>query len=233
MANCEICGKKIGLAGQAYIGIPGIDGYLNVCKTCEDQVNNLYHPTEENVEQTKQYLSPFMDRSDIRPEVRDHIASLCNDADENLETKRKMSEEMSKRADVREEIKQRQMEEWQEARFSKSENMRDFMMTTGIAFEGYRIVKYITILTGESVVGASVLSEVGASVSDVLGTDSMMFEEKFSSAASNSVEILKERALNVGANALLAVQISITTLSLRNTIVAMASGTAVRVEKIE
>ena len=54
----------------------------------------------------------------------------------------------------------------------------EFMMTTGYNFEGYKITKYIDIVSGSVVKGTGLLSETAASFSDLFGTDSGSFSAK-------------------------------------------------------
>lgn len=107
----------------------------------------------------------------------------------------------------------------------------EFMMTTGYNFEGYKITKYIDIVSGSVVKGTGLLSETAASFSDLFGTDSGSFSAKLENAKNTAVEILRDKCIYMGANAVIGVDFDYLTFS-NNMIGVVANGTAVNIEKI-
>ena len=106
------------------------------------------------------------------------------------------------------------------------------LITTGYSFEGYKIVKYLNIVNGEIVLGTGFLSELSASVNDMLGMSSGTIEGKLSKAKQVAQSQMIEKAIGRGANALIGVDFDVNVLG-NNMLVVSANGTAVVIEKIE
>lgn len=109
---------------------------------------------------------------------------------------------------------------------------KSFLLTTGFNFEGYNIVKYLDLVSGEAVLGTGFISEFSASVSDLFGTASNTFADKMSEAKSIAKKYLIKNAINMGANALIGVDFDYITFG-NNMIGVSANATAVVVEKAE
>lgn len=114
---------------------------------------------------------------------------------------------------------------------AKEEQISNFLRTTSSSFEGYRITKYLGIYSGHCALGTSILSEISAGISDILGTDSDRMANKLFEAKNIAITRLIKQCTEVGADGVLAVDTDIMTLS-NNMIVASATGTAVKLEKL-
>lgn len=109
--------------------------------------------------------------------------------------------------------------------------MREFMLTSGFFFEGYRIAEYIGFVSGECVLGTGFLSEFNLQIADILGASNTLFENKLIKAKLIAMDELKKYADELGANAIIGLDIDYTTFSF-NVMGVIANGTAVRVEEI-
>lgn len=105
------------------------------------------------------------------------------------------------------------------------------LITSGYNFEGYQITEYFGFCSGECAIGTGFLSSVGASIADILGKNSFMYEEKLNKARDVVLDNLKSDAARFGANAIIAVDIDYTVFS-ADIIGVTASGTAVKIKKI-
>lgn len=104
------------------------------------------------------------------------------------------------------------------------------MTTTGFSFEGYKIDKYLDIISGETVLGTGVFSELGAVFADMTGTSSGLFAGKLSAAKMTAFSALKENCVLRGGNAIIGVDFDYITFS-NNMIGVVANGTAVCIKK--
>ena len=107
-----------------------------------------------------------------------------------------------------------------------------FLTTTGFSFETHRIVSYLGIKSGEVVLGTGFLSDVSGLLNDMLGTTSNTLAAKFAQAKDVALSKLINMCIEVGANAVIGVDLDITTIG-ANMVVACANGTAVKVEPLD
>ena len=106
----------------------------------------------------------------------------------------------------------------------------ELLTTTTSYIEGYKIIKYMGICSGDSVLGTGAFSEVSSGISDFLGKSSSAFEEKLLAAKNDAMWKLRLNAVKLGANAIIGIEYNVTSIA-SNMIVASAIGTAVCVEK--
>ena len=109
--------------------------------------------------------------------------------------------------------------------------MKDFFITSGYNFEGYRITEYLDYCSGECALGTGFLSSLGAGFADLAGTNSEKYTVKLNQARNIALDRLKHQAKMCGANALIGVAISHTAFS-SDIMGVLANGTAVNIEKI-
>lgn len=107
---------------------------------------------------------------------------------------------------------------------------KNFKSTTGYNFEGYDIIEYKGIVSGEVVLGTGFLSEFSASFSDLLGTKSNAFADKMSNAKQAAFDNLIKNALVLGGNALIGVDFDYITFN-NNILGVSVNGTSVVIKK--
>ena len=117
----------------------------------------------------------------------------------------------------------------QKVRFN--EKLSQHLLTSGFNFEGFKIVKYINILSGETVIGTGFINELKASVSDSFGTESNAFSSKLESAKQSALNKLIAKSISLGGNALIGVDFDYITF-FNNMIGVSANGTSVFIEKL-
>jgi len=101
------------------------------------------------------------------------------------------------------------------------------IVTTTPSIEGKRIESYLGIVTGEAILGANVFRDFFASITDIVGGRSAAYEQELSRARDIALNEMQERALALGANAVVGVDIDYEVLR-EGMMMVSASGTAVR-----
>jgi uncharacterized protein YbjQ (UPF0145 family) len=105
------------------------------------------------------------------------------------------------------------------------------LVTTTPNIEGRRITKYCGIVAGEAILGANVFKDVFAGIRDLVGGRSATYERELQRARDIAVEELQQRAADLGANAVIGVDLDYEVLGQGNgMLMVSASGTAVVVE---
>ncbi len=112
---------------------------------------------------------------------------------------------------------------------TRNERIQNMVASSLFYMEGKKVIKYFDIITSEVVMGTGFLSELGASVSDILGVRSPEFESKLKTAKEKAISKLKYDAVILGANSVLGVDIDYMTVG-ANMFMVIASGTPVIVE---
>lgn len=120
-------------------------------------------------------------------------------------------------------------EEIQKIKFD--EEISQHMLTSGYNFEGYKIVKYINIVSGQTVIETGFINEFKANVSDTFGMESNTFSNRLENAKQSALNKLISKSISIGGNALIGVDFDYITFS-NNMIGVSANGTSVLIEKI-
>jgi len=102
------------------------------------------------------------------------------------------------------------------------------ILTTTHTLEGKRIVKYLGVITGEVIIGANILKDLFASITDIVGGRSSSYEGVLKEAKTSALNELRENARLLGANAVIGIDLDYETLgSGASMLMVSASGTAV------
>jgi uncharacterized protein YbjQ (UPF0145 family) len=105
------------------------------------------------------------------------------------------------------------------------------LITTTPNIEGKRITEYLGIVTGEAVVGANLFRDLFAGLRDIVGGRSGAYEKELRKARNLAFEEITEAARELGANAIIGVDIDYEVLGEKNGMLMVSvSGTAVIVE---
>ena len=91
--------------------------------------------------------------------------------------------------------------------------------------------QYLGIVTGEAVMGANMFKDMFASIRDIVGGRSGSYEKELRKARDTALKELEESANDLGANAVVGVDIDYEVLGEKNGMLMVSvSGTAVKVE---
>lgn len=105
------------------------------------------------------------------------------------------------------------------------------IITTTPSVEGKRITAYFGVIAGEAIVGANLFRDLFASITDIVGGRSGAYEKELRQAREIALEELRAAASQLGANAIVGVDLDYEVLGEKNgMLMVSASGTAVRVE---
>lgn len=102
------------------------------------------------------------------------------------------------------------------------------ILSTTPTIEGKKIVEYAGIVTGEAIMGANIVRDIFASITDIVGGRSGAYESKLKDARDIAFEEMTARANQLGANAVVGIDIDYEVIREGMLMVAV-SGTAVRV----
>lgn len=105
------------------------------------------------------------------------------------------------------------------------------IVTTTQSVEGRKIVEYKGIVFGEVISGVNMVKDMMAGLTNIFGGRSNTYETELINARQNALKEMEERAFQLGANAVVGVDIDYEVLGADNgMLMVTASGTAVRVE---
>ena len=105
------------------------------------------------------------------------------------------------------------------------------LITTTNIVEGKRIVEYKGIVAGEAIMGANIFRDFFASIRDLVGGRSGGYEKVLNDARETALEEMMEKAMALGANAVIGVDIDYESLGQGGSMLMVtAAGTAVVVE---
>lgn len=103
--------------------------------------------------------------------------------------------------------------------------------TTSPNIEGKQIIEYKQIVFGEVITGVNFMKDIGAGLRNFFGGRSGGYENELIKAREDAINEMEERAKNIGANAIIGVDIDYEVLGADNgMLMVTASGTAVIIE---
>ncbi|MYC75015.1 YbjQ family protein [Candidatus Poribacteria bacterium] len=103
--------------------------------------------------------------------------------------------------------------------------------TTTNTIDGRPVRQYLGLVTGEAIMGANVISDFMASITDFVGGRSGTYESKFAEARETALQEMEEEARRKGADAVVGIDIDYQVLGASNgMLMVTATGTAVKIE---
>jgi uncharacterized protein YbjQ (UPF0145 family) len=111
--------------------------------------------------------------------------------------------------------------------FSKSP---EILVTTTPDFQGRPIQQYLGVVCGEAIVGAAFFKDFFAGIRDVIGGRASGYEKTLSKARAAAIDDMKEAAAELGANAIVGIDLDYEVLGETNgMLMVTVSGTAVKI----
>ncbi|CEN36146.1 heavy metal-binding domain-containing protein [Capnocytophaga cynodegmi] len=102
------------------------------------------------------------------------------------------------------------------------------ILSTTPTLEGHPIKEYKGIVTGETIIGANAIKDFMAGLTDFFGGRSSTYEKVLIEAKNTALAELQQRALAIGANAVVGIDLDYETVgSSGGMLMVTASGTAV------
>ncbi|MBN2983867.1 MULTISPECIES: YbjQ family protein [Cohnella] len=103
------------------------------------------------------------------------------------------------------------------------------LVSTTNSVEGHRITSYYGLVTGEAILGANIVRDFLASITDVIGGRSGTYENKLKEARDTAISEMVADAQRMGANAIVGVDLDYEVIR-DGMLMVTVSGTAVLVE---
>lgn len=107
------------------------------------------------------------------------------------------------------------------------------LMTTTATLEGMRIEEYLGLVQGEAILGANIFKDLFAGIRDIVGGRSGAYESELRKARQIALDEMQAQAADLGANAVIAIDVDYETIQLGdrggNMLMVSANGTAVRI----
>ena len=101
------------------------------------------------------------------------------------------------------------------------------LVTTTNNLEGKTIETYHGIVSGEAIMGANIVRDIFASVTDVIGGRSSAYENKLAEGRRIALDEMTERARALGANAIIGIDLDFETIR-EGMMMCIATGTAIK-----
>ena len=105
------------------------------------------------------------------------------------------------------------------------------IQTTTPSIEGHRISAYHGVVVGEAILGANVVRDLFAGITDIIGGRSGAYEQSLQEARETALGELEERARAAGGNAVVGIDLDYEVVG-QSMLMVSASGTSVTVENI-
>ncbi len=203
MIACCICNKKIGRHEEGHIFSHQYSQLL-LCDKCHGVKEKLQVNPEgriDDIQRSRKYFEELLYIGIVNKLAKEPLQKLLKEAEE--------AEKESMRY-----------------RFKNKE----LLVTTGTSFEGYKIIEYLDILSTEVVLNIGMFSELGGEICDISGKTNEIVAQKLTDAKEEALELLKNKASEKCAGALLGIQYGMQNL-VENMLVISATGTAVKIQK--
>lgn len=114
-----------------------------------------------------------------------------------------------------------------QVKYSNTKN-RTMLVTTTPTVEGRKIIKYIGLVTGETIIGANIFKDLFAGITDIVGGRSSSYERVLREGKDTAVNEMQQYAAALGANAIVGVDLDYETVgSGGSMLMVSANGTAV------
>lgn len=102
------------------------------------------------------------------------------------------------------------------------------IVTTTPTVEGHTITQYIRVVAGETIVGINMFKDIGAGFRNIIGGRSAAYEGEVLRAREEALGEMVQRAIELGANGVVGVDIDYESLGQGGMMMVSASGTAVQ-----
>ena len=102
------------------------------------------------------------------------------------------------------------------------------LLTTTPSVDGQKIEQYLGVVAGEAILGANIFKDLFAGIRDLVGGRSATYERELQRARDIAMQELTDRAVEMGANAVVGIDIDYEVLGQNNGMLMVSvSGTAV------
>jgi uncharacterized protein YbjQ (UPF0145 family) len=117
---------------------------------------------------------------------------------------------------------------WETAAIRTDRRSPLVLVTTTPSVEGRSIIQYHGLVSGEAIMGANVFKDVFAGLRDIVGGRSAAYERELRRAKDIALQEMEQQAAELGADAVVSVDLDYETVGNGSMLMVSASGTAVR-----
>ena len=109
------------------------------------------------------------------------------------------------------------------------------IITTTPNIEGTKIVEYLGLVNGETIMGASIFADLFAGIRNVIGGRSGAYEKELRKAKEIAIKEMEREAVQLGADAIVGVDLDYETITSDqgSMLMVIASGTAIKLESTD
>jgi uncharacterized protein YbjQ (UPF0145 family) len=104
------------------------------------------------------------------------------------------------------------------------------LLTTTSTLDGHKIVRYIGLVTGETILGANIFKDIMAGITDIIGGRAGAYESTLQEAKNQAIAEMQQRAQQMGANAIIGIDLDYETVGKGTMLMVSVSGTAVVIQ---
>jgi uncharacterized protein YbjQ (UPF0145 family) len=104
------------------------------------------------------------------------------------------------------------------------------IMTTTNTLDGLKIKQYLGVVTGETIMGANIIRDFMAGITDIIGGRASAYEKSLIEAKEIAMNEMIAEAQKMGANAVIGIDLDYETVGQGSMLMVSVSGTAVVVE---
>ncbi len=105
------------------------------------------------------------------------------------------------------------------------------IVSTTPSLEGTPVTEYLGLVSGETILGANIIRDFMAGITDIVGGRSRAYEESLVEAKETALREMIERAQELGADAIVGVDLDYETVGQGSMLMVSVSGTAVRLSR--
>lgn len=110
-----------------------------------------------------------------------------------------------------------------------SEKIKCHKLTTGCSFDGYTVLEYKGLVSGESVIGAGLISTLESYITNTFGTETFGYSEKMKTIKKVALEDMIKESISLGGNGIIGISYSFSSFT-SNMIGVSVNGTAVSIK---
>ena len=104
------------------------------------------------------------------------------------------------------------------------------ILTTGTAVEGRPVREYLDVVSAQAILGINIGKDLTAGIRNIVGGRSKSYEGEIAKAVTEVMEELKVAAANVGADAIISIDVDYESVGGAGMLMVAASGTAVKLD---
>ena len=218
MSHCCICGKEL---NEFQFGMPFFEDYepFVMCLNCYAAKTSMESGVAEKYLEAREFFLKCMEQGSVHTEMQHRLEAYIKEQDS-----------LNEDAMMELEIRKKFAACPNGSRDGLQQALKSFLLTTGNSFEGYRINRYITLVSGETALGTGLFSGWIVDMAEMSGSESSEIENKLIEAKQSAQSKMIRRAIGCGANAVLGIKVDVTALT-PGLIMVSINGTAVEVEK--